>query len=73
MIEKLIEHWLDSIGELGYQSAFVQMLVGQGHTILHSTRHMPIEFGKDVITIDPDGIPCAYQLKGNPQITTELK
>lgn len=66
MKEKLIEHWLDSIGERGYQSAFLQMLVGQGHTIIHSTRHTPIEFGKDVITIGPDNIPCAFQLKGNP-------
>lgn len=66
MIEKLIEHWLDSIGERGYQSAFLQMLVGEGHTIVHSTRHTPIEFGKDVTTIDPNGVPCAYQLKGNP-------
>jgi len=57
---------LDSIGERGYQSAFLQMLVGEGHTIVHSTRHTPIEFGKDVITIDSDGTPCAYQLKGNP-------
>lgn len=66
MKEKLIEHWLDSIGERGYQSAFLQMLVGQGHTIIHSTRHTPIEFGKDVVTIGSDGIPCAFQLKGNP-------
>ena len=66
MKEKLIEHWLDSIGERGYQSAFLQMLVGEGHTIIHSTRHTPIEFGKDVVTIGPDGTPCAYQLKGNP-------
>ena len=66
MIEKLIEHWLDSIGERGYQAAFLQMLVGEGHTVVHSTRHMPIEFGKDVITIGPDGVPCCFQLKGNP-------
>lgn len=66
MIEKLIEHWLDSIGERGYQSAFLQMLVGEGHTIVHSTRHTPIEFGKDVISLDPDGVPSAFQLKGNP-------
>ena len=66
MKEKLIEHWLDSIGERGYQSAFLQMLVGEGHTIVHSTRHTPIEFGKDVITIDSSGTPCAFQLKGNP-------
>ena len=65
MLERLIEHWLDSIGERGYQPAFVQMLGGEGHTVVHSTRHSPIEFGKDVISIDADGVPCAYQLKGN--------
>ena len=66
MIEKLIEHWLDSIGERGYQPAFCQILIGKGHTIIHSTRHSPIEFGKDVISIDPGGIPCAFQLKAHP-------
>lgn len=66
MLERLIEHWLDSIGERGYQPAFVQMLGGEGHTVVHSTRHSPIEFGKDVISIDAGGVPCAFQLKGNP-------
>ncbi len=66
MIERLIEHWLDSIGERGYQPAFCQILIGKGHTIIHSTRHSPIEFGKDVISIDPEGIPCAFQLKAHP-------
>ncbi|TCV45239.1 hypothetical protein [Agrobacterium tumefaciens] len=66
MQEKLIEHWLDSINERGYQAAFLQMLAGEGHAVVHSTRHMSIEFGKDVVSIDPDGVPCAFQLKGNP-------
>jgi hypothetical protein len=66
MIEKLVELWLDNINERGYQSAFVQTLIADGHTVVHSTRHTPIEFGKDVISIDPDGQVCAYQLKGNP-------
>jgi len=57
---------LDSANERGYQPAFVQILVSDGHRVLHSTRHAPIEFGKDVISIAPDGMPCAYQLKGNP-------
>jgi hypothetical protein len=57
---------LDSANERGYQPAFVQLLVSEGHRVLHSTRHAPIEFGKDVISIAPDGAPCAYQLKGNP-------
>jgi hypothetical protein len=64
--ERLIEYWLDSVNERSYQAAFLQMLAGEGHTILHSTRHMSIEFGKDVITIDSSGVPCAFQLKGNP-------
>jgi hypothetical protein len=66
VLERLIEYWLDSAGERGYQPAFVQMLVSDGHRVLHSSRHSPIEFGKDVISIAPDGVPCAYQLKGNP-------
>jgi hypothetical protein len=42
------------------------MLAAEGHTVLHSTRHAPLEFGKDVISIASDGVPCAFQLKGNP-------
>jgi hypothetical protein len=66
VLERLVEYWLDSVNERTYQPAFIQMLVSDGHRILHSTRHAPIEFGKDVITVAPDGVPCAYQLKGNP-------
>jgi hypothetical protein len=49
------------------------MLAGDGHTVIHSTRHSPIEFGKDVISIAPDGIVCAFQLKGNPGGRLSLK
>ncbi|MCK4821642.1 hypothetical protein KA005_38105 [bacterium] len=66
MLRRLLESWLDSASERSYQSAFCQMLSAKGHTILHSTRHSALEFGKDIITLNPDGIPCAYQLKGNP-------
>lgn len=66
MYERLLEGWLDSAGERTYQGPFCQVLASQGYTVLHSTRHAPIEFGKDVIAIAPDGVPCAYQLKGNP-------
>lgn len=66
MHARLIEAWLDSAGERTYQKPFCQMLAAKGHRILHSTRHVPIEFGKDVVTVDADGTPCAYQLKGNP-------
>jgi len=66
VLERLIESWLDSASERSYQAPFCQMLLAEGHTVLHSTRHAPLEFGKDVISIGPDGIPCAFQLKGNP-------
>lgn len=66
MYERLVEGWLDSASERSFQGPFCQMLSFQGHRIVHSTRHSAIELGKDVITVGPDGIPCAYQLKGNP-------
>jgi hypothetical protein len=65
VIEKLLENWLDSASERTYQAAFVHMLNAQGYRVLHSTRHCALEYGKDVIAIDPDGVPCAFQLKGN--------
>src|SRR6478752_2388270 len=42
------------------------MLAAKGHRILHSSRHTALELGKDVLSIDPNGTPMAYQLKGNP-------
>lgn len=66
MLSKLIENWLDNASERTYQPAFCQMLISQGYTVIHSTRHCPIEYGKDVIAIAKDGVPCAFQLKGNP-------
>ena len=66
MLEKLVEYWLDNANERGYQPVFTQIILAQGHRVMHSTRHSAIEFGKDIITIDRDGTPCAFQLKGNP-------
>lgn len=64
--ERLLESWLDSQGERRYQAAFIQMLVSTGWQVLHNTRHSPIEFGKDVIARDPQGVLYCIQLKGNP-------
>ncbi|MFB0875792.1 MULTISPECIES: hypothetical protein [unclassified Sphingobium] len=64
--ERLLESWLDSQTERRYQPAFIQMLVSEGWTVLHNTRHAPIEFGKDVIARDPAGVLHCFQLKGNP-------
>jgi len=73
MYERLVENWLDSASELSYQAPFCQMLAHNGYRILHSTRHSPIELGKDVVAIAPDGTTCAYQLKGNPGTRLTLK
>lgn len=64
--ERLLESWLDSQTERRYQPAFIQMLVSDGWTVLHNTRHSPIELGKDVIARDPSGVLHCFQLKGNP-------
>jgi len=66
VIEKLLENWLDSASERSYQAVFVQMLSAQGYRVMHSTRHTALEYGKDVIAVAPDGVWCAYQLKGTP-------
>jgi hypothetical protein len=66
VIERLLEAWLDSASERSYQIPFCQMLMADGHRLIHSTRHSPIELGKDIVTIAGDGTSCAYQLKGNP-------
>ena len=42
------------------------MLVADGYRVLHSTRHCLLEFGKDVLAVAPDGVGCAFQLKGDP-------
>ena len=66
VVDRLVESWLDSQGERQYQPAFVQLLVSEGWSVLHNTRHSPIEFGKDVIARSPDGELFCFQLKGNP-------
>ncbi len=63
VLERVIENWLDKATETSFQQPFCYMLSAEGHTIIHSTRHSASELGKDIITIDSDGTPCAFQLK----------
>lgn len=63
MLEKLIENWLDNTTERSFQLPFCSILTAKGFTVVHITRHCGMELGKDVIAIDPEGVPCAYQLK----------
>lgn len=66
MLERVIENWLDSAGERTYQRCFCQMLIGRGYRIVHNTEHTPLEHGKDIIAISPEGKIAGFQLKGNP-------
>ena len=63
MLERIIENWLDNTSERSFQQPYCYILSTKGHTIIHSTRHSAMEMGKDIITIGPDGTPCAFQLK----------
>ena len=63
MLERVIENWLDKATERSFEQPFCYMLSAEGHTIIHLTRHGAMELGKDIITIAPDGTPCAFQLK----------
>ncbi|HTV40334.1 MAG TPA: hypothetical protein VMF08_07150 [Candidatus Sulfotelmatobacter sp.] len=62
MRERLVEDWLTRINERGYESSFCQTLISQGYRICRCG-HSPIEHGKDVLAISPEGAVCAYQLK----------
>lgn len=64
MKNRIVENWLTNTNELSYQIPFCQILIAKGYKLLHVTRHGPFEQGKDVIAINKDGIPCAFQLKG---------
>lgn len=63
MIERIVENWLTNTNEKGYQIPFCQYLISNNCTILHVSAHGPMEQGKDIIAIDENGIPCAFQLK----------
>ena len=63
MLERVIENWLDKASERSFQLCYCYMLSADGHIIIHSTRHCGMEMGKDIITVDSDGTPCAFQLK----------
>lgn len=63
MKERVVENWLTSVNERTMEVPFCQLLLGEGHRVVHLSRHGEMEQGKDVLTIDPDGQPCAFQLK----------
>jgi hypothetical protein len=64
VFERLVENWLTSAGERGYELAFAQLLAAEDHLVLQGPVHHPFEHGKDILTIAPNGDLHAYQLKG---------
>lgn len=64
MIERMLENWLDKANERTFQAPFCHSLAFEGHTVVHMSRHCAMEMGKDILSIAPDGVPCAFQLKG---------
>jgi hypothetical protein len=71
MKERVTENWLISANERTLEVPFCQLLTGEGYRVLHLTRHGEMEQGKDILALDPNGQPCAFQLKnvGGGKIT----
>ena len=63
MLERLIENWLVSAGERGFETPFAQVLALEGHRVIQGPVHHPFEHGKDILTFHGDQLH-AYQLKG---------
>jgi hypothetical protein len=62
-VERVIEDWLTNSDERSYQIPFVSLLIRSGHKIKYVSKHSTLEFGKDVISVSPNGELTAYQLK----------
>ena len=64
MLSKAIEDWLANVSERTFEVPFVQLLMVEGYKVVHLAKpHGPMEQGKDILAIAPDGVPCAFQLK----------
>ena len=63
MIERIFENWLTKASERSFQLAYVQLLIAEGHEIVHISTHGAGEHGKDIISKDGDGKYHAFQLK----------
>lgn len=63
MIERAIENWLTKTNERNFKIPFCQALAQQGHTLVFISADRPMEQGKDLVAIAPNGDVCAYQLK----------
>lgn len=62
-VERVVEDWLTSSDERGYQLAFVSWLSRIGHTVKYVSSHTALEHGKDIVSLSRERQLCAYQLK----------
>ncbi|MCH7837021.1 MAG: hypothetical protein IIC26_00785 [Chloroflexi bacterium] len=62
-VERVVEDWLTSSDERGYQLAFVSCLSRNGHTVKYVSSHTSLEHGKDIVSLSRERQLCAYQLK----------
>jgi hypothetical protein len=73
MKSKLVEEWLTKARERGgIDLAVGQWLISQGHEVLW-LGHSRTEFGKDIISVDPEGKFHAYQIKDEDIDLDELR
>ncbi len=63
MNERALENWLDNANERAFQIPFCHSIAAEGYQVVHMSRHCAMEMGKDILAIDPKGVPCAFQLK----------
>lgn len=64
MLERVVENWLASVSEKTFELPLSQLLSLDGYTIIHIARpHGPMEQGKDILALTPEGQPCAFQVK----------
>lgn len=73
MLERILENWLTSLNERGYEIPFTQLLSAEGFRVLHGPVHHPFEHGKDILALSQSGDLCAFQLKGGDIDLTELE
>lgn len=71
MIERLIENWLASAGERGFEVPFAQLLSAEDYRVVQGPVHHPYEHGKDILAYGPSGELAAFQLKGPDLLNLE--
>jgi hypothetical protein len=62
--ERLVEHWLTNVNELGYQIPFCEVLTARGYDVIHLSTHGRGEHGKDIVARTRHGRLHTFQLKG---------